>query len=71
MFDTSKITIPSLQEGEFFEKDIEHITSIINSVEKQFCERSLNQQFKSALHNAYQYRMIQADHENIVADTIA
>ena len=40
--DNSKITIPSLQAGEFFEKDIEYITSVINDVEKQFSERTLN-----------------------------
>ena len=40
--ETSNITMPSLQAGDFFEKDIEYITSVINDVEKQFSEKTLN-----------------------------
>lgn len=68
--ENSQITFQSLQEGDVFDRDINRIMAIINGVEKQFSEKKISKDFQSALHNAYQRRMLQEDHRELVNKTI-
>ena len=41
--------------------------AIINGVEKQFNENKITKDFQSALHQAYQKRRLQVDHDQAIS----
>lgn len=49
----------SLQEGEEFEKDINHIIEIIDGVEKNMCTNKLTNQFKKNQNMSYNRRKLE------------
>lgn len=63
------ISIQTLHEGEVFDNEINRIMSIVNNVEREFGEKSANQDFQKAIKTAMHERKMKIEHDEAVTHT--
>lgn len=65
----SLISVDNLKEGQVFDNEINRIMSIVDNVERQFCETSVNQDFQMAIKKAVHERKNKIDLDEAVTQT--